>query len=140
MIFVFFIAQLHKNLNYYELLHVEDFTHRIIKRGAKPSYHPYNKIKEIEFKALGRNFRLILHPHKEMLHKNFRAYTMDSDGNQTIVHLDHDSFFRGRVFGETNSYVNAHVNEESGLITASIALPIDTYHIEVTLLHSQFII
>ena len=56
---------------------------------------------------------------------------MDSDGNQTIVHLDHDSFFRGRVFGETNSYVNAHVNEESGLITASIALPIDTYHIEV---------
>lgn len=87
-IVAFVSAQLHKNLRYYETMHVDDFNHKVVKRGAnKNSYHPYNTIKEVEFHALGRNFRLILHPHKEVLHSHFQAYAMDGDGNQTVVHF-----------------------------------------------------
>lgn len=82
---------------------------------------------------LGRNFRLILHPHKEVLHRNFRAYSVDGSGTESIVHLDHDSFFKGRVFGETNSHVNAQL--ENGILTASVMVPGETYHIEPSWRH-----
>lgn len=78
---------MHKNLQYYETLHADEIVHRTVKRGYKPSSHPFNTIKEVEFKALGRNFRLILHPHKEVLHNNFRAYSIDGDGKESLVHL-----------------------------------------------------
>ncbi|XP_058459615.1 ADAM 17-like protease [Malaya genurostris] len=126
-------AQLHKNLRHYETLHVDDLTHRITKRGAKHSSHPFNTIKEVEFRALGRNFRLILHPHKDVLHSNFHAYSVDGSGAESVIHLDRDNFFKGRVFGETNSQVNAHL--EDGLLTASVVLPDETYHIEPSWRH-----
>lgn len=122
-------------MHYYETLHVNDFTHRIVKRGLKHSSHPYNTIKEVEFRALGRKFKLILNPHREVLHKNFRAYSRDAEGNDRVIHLNKESFFKGRVFGETNSHVHAHIDE--GVITASIILPDDTYHIEVCIYQIQ---
>lgn len=42
---------------------------------------------------------------------------------------EHDSFYNGRVFGELISSVRAHI--EDGLMTLSINLPNETYHIEV---------
>lgn len=80
-----------KNLKHYESLHSDDFKHKIIKRGNKPSTHPFNTIKEVEFQALGRSFRLILHPHKDVLHSNFKAYAVDADGNETVVHFGMNS-------------------------------------------------
>lgn len=61
---------------------------------------------------------------------------MNSDGNETIVHLDHDSFFRGRVFGETASHVSAHI-DDSNVLTATIILPDETYHIEPSWRHLE---
>lgn len=85
---ILYLAQLNKNLKYFEVLHAEDdLRHSVIKRGAKPSSHPFNVIKEVEFKTLGRNFRLILHPHKNVLHSNFRAYTVDAEGRETVEHV-----------------------------------------------------
>lgn len=104
-----------------------------MKRGAKPSINLHNKIREVEFKALGKKFKLILHPHRDVLHENFKAYRVNSDGNETIIHLDHDSFFRGRVFGEISSHVSAHIDE--GVLTATIILPDETYHIEPSWRH-----
>lgn len=43
-----------KNLKHYEILNAVDMTHHIVKRGANPSNHPLNHIKELEFKTLGR--------------------------------------------------------------------------------------
>lgn len=123
----------HKNFRYYETLHADDLTHRIVKRGTEGGSHPFNTIKEIEFKTLGRNFRLILHPHKEVLHNNFKAYAVDGEGKESIVHLDHDNFFSGRVFGETESSVRAHI--ENGVLTASVVLPNEIYHIEPSWRH-----
>ena len=57
-------SDLRKNLNYFEVLHTKQFGHNIVKRGTQPSNHPFNKIREVNFKALGRDFRLILSPKK----------------------------------------------------------------------------
>ncbi|XP_017469317.1 PREDICTED: ADAM 17-like protease isoform X3 [Rhagoletis zephyria] len=126
-------STLHRTLRHYEILRSEDCRHKIVKRGIKHSSHPYNVIKEVEFKALGKHFRLILHPHREVLHSNFKAYTVDGDGNETVVHLDHDNYYTGRVFGEMESSVRAHIDD--GLMTMSIHLPDETYHVEPSWRH-----
>lgn len=87
-LFIFLnLAELSRNLHYYESIHADDIVHRIVKRGAKQSYHPFNVIKEVEFKALGRHFRIILHPQRDVLHSNFKAYSVDGDGNEKVVHF-----------------------------------------------------
>jgi len=45
---------------------------------------------------------------------------------------DENNFYKGRVFGEVNSHVNAHIEE--GLLTASIVTKDDSYHVEVLIL------
>ncbi|XP_032596080.1 ADAM 17-like protease isoform X3 [Drosophila grimshawi] len=124
---------LKRTLRHYEVFHRDDVVHRIVKRGVKQSNNPYNTIKELEFKTLGKNFRVILHPHRDVLHSKFRAYAVDADGNETVVHLDHDNFYTGRVFGELESSVRAHI--EDGTLTMSIELPEETYHIEPSWRH-----
>ncbi|XP_030081653.1 ADAM 17-like protease isoform X2 [Drosophila hydei] len=124
---------LKRTLRHYEVFHKDDIVHRIVKRGVKQSSNPYNTIKELEFKTLGKNFRVILHPHRDVLHSKFRAYAVDADGNETVVHLDHDNFYTGRVFGELESSVRAHI--EDGTLTMSIELPQETYHIEPSWRH-----
>lgn len=84
-------AQLSKNLHYYESIHADDVVHKIVKRGTKQSNHPFNVIKEVEFKVLGRHFRIILHPQKDVLHSNFKAYSVDGNGNEKIVHFGNRS-------------------------------------------------
>ncbi|XP_031632985.1 ADAM 17-like protease [Contarinia nasturtii] len=128
-----FKAELSKNLHYYESIHADDVVHRVVKRGTKQSYHPFNVIKEVEFKALGRHFRIILHPQRDVLHSNFKAYSVDGEGNEKVVHFDHDSLYTGRVFGETESSVRAHIEDK--IITANIILPDETYHIEPSWRH-----
>lgn len=142
------LAELSKNLHYYESIHADDVVHRVVKRGTKQSYHPFNVIKEVEFKALGRHFRIILHPQRDVLHSNFKAYSVDGEGNEKVVHFgksrvtkvllqmthcasfpDHESLYSGRVFGESESSVRAHIVDK--MITANIVLPDETYHIEV---------
>lgn len=85
--FLSLTAELSKNLHYYESLHADDVVHRIVKRGTKQSSHPFNVIKEVEFKVLGRHFRIILHPQRDVLHTHFKAYSVDGDGNEKVVHF-----------------------------------------------------
>jgi len=122
-----------KNLKYYETIHSSDFTHNIVKRGANPSSHKYNQIREVDFKALGRNFRLILSPKKGLLTSNFKAVELDENDVEHIVPIDQESFYDGRVFGETHSRAQVHM--EDGVITANIETPIDVYHIEPSWRH-----
>lgn len=120
-------------MKYFETIHANDLKHTIIKRGLKESYHPYNKINEVEFKTLGRNFRLILSPKRTVLHSKFKAYSVDGEGKETTVHLDHENFYGGRVFGETESDASIHI--EDGVLTGTIHLPDETYHIEPSWRH-----
>ncbi|XP_042889599.1 ADAM 17-like protease [Penaeus japonicus] len=123
----------HPNLRYYEVIDSAAFNHHIVKRGTTESNHRFNKIKEVQFSALGRDFRLILNPRKGLLHSQFKAYAVDGAGNEKIIHVDHENFYEGRVFGEKMSDVSAHL--EDGVMTATIHTPDDTYHIEPSWRH-----
>ena len=127
-------SDLRKNLHYFEVLHSSQFGHNIVKRGAQPSDHPFNKIREVNFKALGRDFRLILSPKKGLLHPKFKAVEVDDDNVERPVRIDHETFFDGRVFGETKSRATVHLEPE-GMITAKIETPEETYHIEPSWRH-----
>lgn len=83
----FLLGSIYKNLKYYEVIKVEDLAHKIVKRGVEISTHPYNHIKEVSFKTHGRDFRLILSPKLDILHSNFKAYSVDGDGKESSVHI-----------------------------------------------------
>ena len=42
---------LRKSLKYFEVIHAKDLGHNIVKRGVQPSNHPFNKIREVNFKV-----------------------------------------------------------------------------------------
>ncbi|XP_063367896.1 ADAM 17-like protease [Cydia amplana] len=126
-------CSINHNLKYYETMHATSLRHHVVKRGAKPSNHLFNTIKELHFRTLGKDFRLILHPRSSVLHSNFKAYAVDGDGKETTVHIDRDNFYTGRVFGQKSSEVKLHM--EDGLITGIIHTPDETYHIEPSWRH-----
>lgn len=80
-----------------------------------------------------RQFRLILNPSKGLLSSHFKAYTVDASGQKRPVWVDKELFFEGRVFGEKDSDVSAHIEE--GVLTASIRTPEDLYIIEPSWRH-----
>ena len=127
-------ADLTKNLKYFEVIHAKEFGHNIVKRGIHPSNHPYNKIREVNFKALGRDFRLILSPKKGLLHPKFKAVEIDDGHEEKTIRIDHESFYDGRVYGEQTSRATVHLEPE-GMITAKIETPMETYHIEPSWRH-----
>uniref|UniRef100_A0A1B6LAR2 Peptidase M12B domain-containing protein n=1 Tax=Graphocephala atropunctata TaxID=36148 RepID=A0A1B6LAR2_9HEMI len=126
-------CSIHKNVKYFETLHASELTHNILKHGLKESSHPFNRIREVSFKTLGRNFRLILTPKKGVVHSKFEAVTVDADGQETPVGVDHEDFYDGRVFGE--SWSDASVHMKDGVLTATIQLADETYHIEPSWRH-----
>nr|CAH7744869.1 unnamed protein product [Callosobruchus chinensis] len=127
------LGSIHQNLRYFETLHADDLTHKIVKRGLKESTHPFNHIKEVQLRTHGRDFRLMLSPKTDILHSNFKAYAVDGEGKETTVHVERDSFLHGRVFGEVDSHVSMHMDD--GVMTGSIHLPEDVYHIEPSWRH-----
>ena len=118
-----------KNLRYFETIHKSQLSHHIVKRGVTLSTHKYNQIKEVEFKTLGKDFKLILSPTKGLLSSKFRAVEVDDeDEKEVFIPVDKDSFYDGRVFGENDSKAQVHM--EDGVITANIKTKEDIYHIE----------
>ncbi|XP_066992890.2 ADAM 17-like protease isoform X3 [Anabrus simplex] len=75
----------------------------------------------------------MLSPHTDVFHSKFKAYSVDSEGREKLAFVEHDNFFRGRVFGEIASYASVHL--EDGMMTATIHVPEDTYHIEPSWRH-----
>ncbi|CAG9853819.1 unnamed protein product [Phyllotreta striolata] len=126
-------GSIYNNLKYFETIHADELDHKIAKRGIKDSSHPFNHIKEINLKAHGRDFRLFLSPKRDILHSNFKAYSVDGDGKETTVHINRDDFYHGRLFGETDSHVSMHM--EDGVLTGTIHLPHETYHVEPSWRH-----
>ena len=118
-----------KNLRYFETIHKSQLGHTIVKRGATVSTHKFNTIKEVEFKALGKDFKLILSPTKGLLSSKFRAVEVDDeDDKEVFIPIDKDAFYEGRVFGEDDSKAQVHM--EDGVITATIKTKEDLFHIE----------
>ena len=67
-------SDLTESVRHFETLSSSDLSHTIVKRGLDPNgNHKFNKIREVGFKTLGREFRLILSPKKGLLHPNFKV-------------------------------------------------------------------
>lgn len=81
------IGSIYRNLKTFHTFHADDVTHTLVKRGIKPSHHPFNVIKEIKFRTLNKDFRLILTPRRDVIHSKFKAYTVDASGKETPFHV-----------------------------------------------------
>ena len=67
-------SDLSKRVRHFETLSSSHLSHTIVKRGIDPEgTHKFNKIREVGFRTLGRDFRLILSPKKGLLHPNFKV-------------------------------------------------------------------
>jgi len=85
------------------------------------STHKYNKIREVGFRVLGHDFRLVLSPKRGLLHSKFKAVEIVDDegsGNQTELRIpiDHESFYEGRLFGELDSKASVHMEVQNNFI------------------------
>ncbi|XP_014668138.1 PREDICTED: ADAM 17-like protease [Priapulus caudatus] len=119
-------ADLSDVLSNYDVLHQSQISHIIVKRGTKGKG---DHVKELKFSGLGRHFTLSLKPTVGLLSPQFKAYVVDGYGNKEAVPVDPEIFFSGVVTGEKTSSVQAYVDDDN-LLTATIATPDDTYHIE----------
>ncbi|RWS05400.1 hypothetical protein B4U79_02466 [Dinothrombium tinctorium] len=111
-----------QQLTKYELLTVDNVKHRIINKreavlvdGAN-----YGKQRELTFSAFNQQFRLILNRNQQSLANHFKAYEVDGWGAKRPVNVNRDEFFDGHIMGKTRSNVSAHLDEETGLLTAAI--------------------
>lgn len=100
--------------------------HRIVKRGTTNStvshdHHKYDRLKEIKFTALGREFRLILNEKRRIISSHFKVFSIKADGRKVPYSpLDSSEFYEGRLYASTKSAVSAHIDSSTGLLTASI--------------------
>ncbi|GAB6020822.1 hypothetical protein CHUAL_003479 [Chamberlinius hualienensis] len=116
-----------KNLKYYEVIRISDIDQSRVKRSTENG-HELNSLKEMQFQAFGREFRLMLTPRKGILSNQFRAFSLDADGNKVPVSVERNNFYEGRVDGEVKSDVSMHY--EDGLMTATIRTPEESYVVE----------
>ena len=91
---------------------------KFLMRKFHYSTHKYNKIREVGFRVLGHDFRLVLSPKRGLLHSKFKAVEIVDDegsGNQTELRIpiDHESFYEGRLFGELDSKASVHMEVQN---------------------------
>ena len=115
------------NLKHYEVVKKSSFSHQIVKRGADYSENPFNHIRELNFDALGKKFKLILTQRKKLLSSKFKVVEVEDD-MERIIHIDRDNWYEGRVFGETGSHASVHM--EDGMLMGSIHTKGEVYHVE----------
>ena len=109
----------------HQFLDVMDFRHRSRRQVSGEAG------REIEFSALGRHFHLILQENMDVIAPAFRVFTMDANGTKRrFTGFDVHEYYAGRVAGVKDSQVSAHVDSETGLLTASIAQDSDMYFVE----------
>jgi disintegrin and metalloproteinase domain-containing protein 17 len=122
-------------LKYYEIIHNNDINHNIVKRSATYSRDNKNEnenndsVHKVSFRAINRDFNLLLNSNKDIMWSQFNAYTVDSKGRKKAIFVDFKDFYFGKVDGINGSRVRAHILP-NGLMTATINTLNDVYEIE----------
>lgn len=124
-------------LKYFEIIHNEDINHNIVKRSATYSNNNNNNndiedndsVLKVSFRAINRDFNLLLNLNKEIIWSQFNAYTVDSKGRKRSISVDFKEFYLGKVDGINGSKVRAHILP-NGLMTATINTLDNVYEIE----------
>lgn len=85
------------HLNYFETINLEDINHHISKRSIDYSTNSFKKeFKQIEFNAFNQRFRLSLNEKREILDNNFKAFTIDENGEKKEIKYNLDGFYEGK--------------------------------------------
>ncbi|CAI8050023.1 ADAM 17-like protease [Geodia barretti] len=112
------------SLTHYTTLHPHSLTHTLHGSQSQPSHS-----RLVEFHTLERHFQLYLRPNYRIFSSGFKVRSVDRHGNLKEHEVDRTEYYQGVMGGEEGSIVNAHISE-SGLMTASVTTPTETYHFE----------
>jgi disintegrin and metalloproteinase domain-containing protein 17 len=90
------------------------------------------KIKGVEVKALGKMFDMILREsHRDVLSPLFQVHVVDKLGvKRPFLDFDKSEFLSGNLRGDDKSQVSAHIDSESGVMTATITTDDEVYVME----------
>ncbi|XP_059159875.1 ADAM 17-like protease [Physella acuta] len=93
-------------LKYYETL-----THISVSTHVKRSDGNQILLKHLKFKMFSRLFHVSLKSGTDVLAKGFKAHLVHGDGRMTSYYIDQSKIFTGHLSDNTESSVNAHIED-----------------------------
>ena len=104
----------------------------ITKRSAETEDNQNNESVEhlVSFRAIDRDFNLLLTQNKDIISSQFNAFTVDSNGRKKPISVDLNDHYKGSVDGIDGSEVRAHIDPSTGLMIASIHTGDETFEVE----------
>ena len=111
-------------LNYHELLHIDDVSHKIVRRDLSSAGHE----RTIHFKFDGKSYSINLQQKIDILREDFVAVSIDRYGQEHPIALSRLEYYKGTVEEDENAYVLAHV--QNGMINAEIIFENESIYIE----------
>ena len=111
-------------LKYHELLHIDDFSHNVVRRDLSSEGHE----KTIHFKFDGKNYSVNLKQKIDVLQDDFVAVSIDSEGHEHPIKFSKKEFYKGMLDEDGSTYVLAHI--QNGIINAEIIFENETIYIE----------
>lgn len=116
----------------YGTLHKDDVIHRIIPR--RNSLKPNDHFRRVVAAVVDRNFVLELTPHEGLFSPNFQVISHNGNGKLNRHFINVYQFYNGQVHGNNRSHAWVHIDDDN-IITATITVENDTYHIEPSWRH-----
>ena len=118
-------------LNYYEIIDKISIKHNnVVKRSAESNENFNESVDHfVSFRAIDKDFTLLLSHNKDIISSQLNAFTIDSFGRKKPIFVDFNEFYSGKVEGIDGSDVRAHIGTD-GLMTASINTLDETYEVE----------
>ena len=78
-----------------------------------------------------RKFALLLRPHPQLFQSFAKVHICSVGGQVEYFSVPRREFYKGVVRNEQESTVYAHINDR-GILTASVVIQNEQYHIEVS--------
>ncbi|CAI8050029.1 ADAM 17-like protease [Geodia barretti] len=117
---------LHDALHHFEVLHVSQLSHHSPPHTSPP--HNKDTI-HLHFRTLDRDFNLILTPSLSTVHNSLHVTIVSKRGEERRP-FPFTHFYNGYLLGSPDSHVIAHLQPQSGLLTASLHTPTEVYYVE----------
>lgn len=119
-----------KHVKHFETLHHSSFRHHVAKRDL---YSEFPSERSIEYDALGRHFKLVLHRSDSVLSRDFRVIAINGDEERVVDVKPH--VYHGYLEDEpTSSSISAYW-EDDETMSASIKTSSETYFVEPSWRH-----
>ncbi|RWS12782.1 ADAM 17-like protease-like protein [Dinothrombium tinctorium] len=113
----------HPQLTHFEMLKMKNIKRKTRAAGnitTKATAANLKDVKELSFSAFGRDFKLILRHSEHLLSSGFKAFTVNAFNQKKALRVNYHDFYSGSLLGSLNSDVSAHIDSDTGLVTAAI--------------------